>query len=131
MNHSYYIFSITHKRWDLRQQSESDGSSFTFNVPQAALNLFFFVKSLNIPFTNYFQDRKSNFNLQIFIGNPILAGLYLFNIGWGGGPLILPLRAEIGECDTCKDMSNFSRSAHKKNKTSNFNGYGVQGRILN
>ena len=51
----------------------------------AAFHFFVFAKSLNIRFTNtIFNLEKPNFNLQIFIVNPILAGLYLFINGWEG-----------------------------------------------
>jgi len=50
-----------------------------------------------------FFEKVFYFILNIFFLNPILFGLFLSNIGGGGGttPHEFALRAEIGESDTC------------------------------
>ena len=78
-NQSDYITALPTK--DQKQQSEFVTSSLVLECSCIfKLIFFFFAKSLDTPFTNYFQNRKANFNLQICIVNPILAGLYLSNI---------------------------------------------------
>ena len=107
-NHEPVIlyYRVTHKEWELINNSQNLLCWFIIEYFPQLYTYFFFAKSLNIPFTNYFKNRKAKLNLQIFIVNPILAGLYLSNLGWGEG-VVSPsfdfalASWELGECDTC------------------------------